>query len=144
MTKKTKAPMKKSKLMMMALALGLAAITMAQDAPPRGDRPAPPDGAPNGPRPSGAPGRDGFRPPISPLEEALDANHDGIISAEEIANASAALKKLDKNGDGKLTPDEFRPMFRRGPGRGPDGPGFEGPGNPPPADGQDQPRRRTN
>jgi EF hand domain-containing protein len=134
--------MKKSKLMMMALALSLAAITMAQDAPPNGDRPAPPDAAPNGPRPPGGPGRDGFRPPMSPLEQALDADHDGIISAEEIANASAALKKLDKNGDGKLTPDEFRPMFRRG-GRGPGGPGFEGPGpgNPPPGEGPDRPRR---
>jgi hypothetical protein len=140
---KTKAPMKKSKLIMMALALGLAAITMAQDAPPRGDRATPPDGAPDGPRPPGGPGRGGFRPPMSPLEEALDTNHDGIISAEEIANASAALKKLDKNGDGQLTPDEFRPMFRRGPGRGPGGPGFEGPGpgNPPPGEGPDRPRR---
>jgi len=38
---------------------------------------------------------------------ALDANHDGVIDADEIANAPAALKSLDKNGDGKLTPDEF-------------------------------------
>ena len=38
---------------------------------------------------------------------ALDANHDGVIDANEIANAPAALKTLDKNGDGKLTPDEF-------------------------------------
>ncbi len=35
--------------------------------------------------------------------EALDTNHDGELSAEEIANAPASLKKLDKNGDGKLT-----------------------------------------
>jgi len=30
-----------------------------------------------------------------------------VIDADEIANASAALKSLDKNGDGVLTPDEF-------------------------------------
>ena len=38
----------------------------------------------------------------------LDANGDGVIDAEEIANAPAALRKLDKDGDGKLTPDEYR------------------------------------
>jgi Ca2+-binding EF-hand superfamily protein len=40
---------------------------------------------------------------------ALDTNHDGIIDSNEIANASAALLTLDKNGDGKLTPDEYLP-----------------------------------
>ena len=39
----------------------------------------------------------------------LDANHDGVIDADEIANASAALKTLDKNGDGQLTTDEYLP-----------------------------------
>ena len=42
-------------------------------------------------------------PPPPPLLQALDADGDGIISAAEIANAPAALKTLDKNGDGKLT-----------------------------------------
>ena len=51
----------------------------------------------------------GHRPP-PPLEVVLDANGDGVIDAGEIANASAALKKLDKNGDGKLTPDEYKPQ----------------------------------
>ena len=37
---------------------------------------------------------------------ALDADHDNVISAAEIANAPAALKKLDKNHDGKLTAEE--------------------------------------
>ena len=45
---------------------------------------------------------------------ALDANHDGILDADEIANATAALKTLDKNGDGQLTPDEFAPGHRPG------------------------------
>ena len=38
----------------------------------------------------------------------LDANHDGIIDAGEIANASQALKSLDKNADGRLSPEELR------------------------------------
>jgi hypothetical protein len=73
----------------------------------------------------------------------LDANHDGVIDADEIANASAALKTLDKNGDGKLTPAEF--MGPRPPMRGGERPGGRrmGPGgddrNPPagPPDGDD-------
>jgi hypothetical protein len=37
----------------------------------------------------------------------LDIDHDGIISAEEIAGATVAMKALDKNKDGKLMPSEF-------------------------------------
>ncbi len=48
-------------------------------------------------------------PHAGPLFDALDANHDGVISADEIANAPAALKTLDKNGDGQLTREELRP-----------------------------------
>jgi Ca2+-binding EF-hand superfamily protein len=48
----------------------------------------------------------------SPILNALDTNHDNIISAEEINNAPASLLKLDKNGDGQLTPDELRPPSR--------------------------------
>ena len=44
-----------------------------------------------------------------PLETALDTNADGVIDAGETARASASLKTLDKNGDGKLTSDEYRP-----------------------------------
>jgi hypothetical protein len=40
---------------------------------------------------------------------AIDANGDGVLDASEISRAPAALKSLDKNGDGKLTPDECRP-----------------------------------
>ena len=42
-----------------------------------------------------------------PVLAALDADKNGEISAEEIDNAAAALKKLDKNGDGYLTRLEF-------------------------------------
>jgi len=91
--------------------------------------------------------RDGQRPPPPPLIAALDANHDGVIDDVEISNASAALRKLDKNGDGKLTREELRPPVRDGfgspgqPGgrvgprqgrpdgqRGPRGPEDRGPG----------------
>ena len=43
-------------------------------------------------------------------------SRDGEISAEEIDNTSTALKKLDINGDGRLTRDELRP--ERAPGFG--------------------------
>jgi hypothetical protein len=92
------------------------------------------------------PGPDGRRLPILPLVKALDANGDGIIDASEIANASVALLKLDKNADGKLTPDEYQPP-RPPPPDGPDSsasgqarwqgppPGYGPPDGPPPGDG---------
>src|SRR5262245_20368412 len=46
------------------------------------------------------------QPPL--VVAALDANHDGVIDAAEIANASQALKSLDKNGDGSLSREELR------------------------------------
>ncbi|MGA2280325.1 MAG: hypothetical protein ABSG80_08495 [Verrucomicrobiota bacterium] len=79
---------------MLALVLGLA--TTACLAQPQG---GPPNGGPPG----------GRRPPQLPIIAALDTNHDGIIDSNEIANASAELLTLDKNGDGKLTADEYLP-----------------------------------
>lgn len=62
-----------------------------------------------------------------PLMIALDADGDGEISASEIEGAVAALKKLDKNSDGKLTVAELMPEgMPGGPGMGFPG----GPGNP--------------
>jgi len=63
---------------------------------------------------------------------ALDVNQDGVIDADEIANAPAALKTLDKNGDGKLTQDELRPT-RPSQHGGPDS-GNDTPPGPPPGD----------
>ena len=39
----------------------------------------------------------------------FDANHDGVLSTDEIRNAADALWRLDKNGDGRLTAAELRP-----------------------------------
>jgi hypothetical protein len=55
------------------------------------------------------------RPPPLPIVQALDVNHDGVIDADEIANAPAELKTLDKNGDGVLTRDEICPPRPAGP-----------------------------
>ncbi len=52
--------------------------------------------------------------PVSPLMSAVDANGDGVIDEKEIAGSSDALKKLDKNADGKLEGDEFRPARPEG------------------------------
>jgi hypothetical protein len=99
--------MKLSTIILSACALG--ASTFFVSAQDEKKEPAPPP----------PPGR-----PMSPIVAALDANKDGVIDATEIANAVAALKTLDKNGDGKLTQDEIRPpRGERGPGRGPGGGG---------------------
>jgi hypothetical protein len=41
-----------------------------------------------------------------PVAAALDADHDQVVSASEIANAAAVLRSLDSNHDGKLTAEE--------------------------------------
>jgi|CZKS01.1.fsa_nt_gi hypothetical protein len=46
---------------------------------------------------------------LHPVLAALDADHDGEISASEILNAPAALLTLDKNRDGQLTEGELLP-----------------------------------
>jgi Ca2+-binding EF-hand superfamily protein len=54
--------------------------------------------------------RGGGMPRPTVLWNALDTDHDGVLSAAEMAAAPAALRTLDKNGDGRLTLDEVRPM----------------------------------
>lgn len=56
------------------------------------------------------------RPPqrVAPLMAALDTNKDGDLSAEEIANAPAAIRTLDTNRDSKITAEEMRPAFAPG------------------------------
>jgi len=53
---------------------------------------------------------------VPPMFAVLDVNHDGVIDEDEIKNAAEALKKLDKNNDGKITLDEMRPSRPGGPG----------------------------
>ena len=76
-----------------------------------------------------------------PVMTALDSDGNGEISPEEIKGAVAALKKLDKNKDGKLTEDELRPNFggRGGasgqrPSRGGEGRGGQRPSRPSPGE----------
>jgi len=137
--------------------LAVCATTIVTAAPPKegdqGDRPEQRDrdrgGRERGDRDGGPPrdgrGGPGGRPDFMkmlPIIVALDANKDGEISKEEIKNASAALQKLDKDKNGKLTEDELRPNFgrrggdRRGPG-GPEGRDGDrrGPGEPGRRDG---------
>ncbi len=99
------------------LALALSASTSLLTAQEDGQRPPRREGGPGGPGQGPGPG---MRP--MPIIEALDLNKDGVIDADEIAKAVESLKKLDKNGDGKLTPDEYRPARPGGPG----GPGGQG------------------
>jgi hypothetical protein len=156
--------MKNTTALMMALGLALPAMTFAQDSdqarPQRRERPAVRDAVPgeeanrrglrDGDVPDverppgnreGRPGGQGQRPMIPPLMAALDANHDGVIDEDEIKNASEALRKLDKNGDGKITMEEVRPQRPGGPS-GPEGAAPRGDRPGPPADGA-RPQRRN-
>ena len=85
-------------LIVAALMTASGSITLSQTADQREQ---------GGPHTPGGP--EGGRRPPPPIIAALDLNHDGVISADEIAMAPESLKKLDKNGDGQLTPDELRP-----------------------------------
>lgn len=80
-------------------ALVLATVAVAQ--PPEG---GPPERGPSG-------------PPRDPLRAALDADGDHELSAAEIKNAAPAVAQLDRNGDGRIDHEEFRPP--RPPRRGP-------------------------
>ena len=110
----------KTTALALALTFAVAALTLqAQE----GGRP-PREGG------GGAGGQGGQRGeqrrPKPPIIAALDANGDGTIDAGEIAKASEALKKLDKNGDGKLTLDECMPPRPQGGGQGGQGRGRGG------------------
>ncbi len=88
----------------------LATSTLAVAQPPgRGFRGEGPPGGFGGMRGGGPPPEMMMK--MMPVLDALDADDDGVLSASEIEDATAALKTLDKNGDGKLTSEEMRPNF---------------------------------
>ena len=84
--------MKTTIAVIIALTAGLS-VLQAQSAPVSGS-------------PKASTPRAKASPPL--VVATLDANHDGVIDAGEIANASQALKSLDKNADGRLTGEELR------------------------------------
>ena len=107
-------------------ALSTLILVGSMSLPLLAQNPVPSPSSPSPGRPDHVPP---FRRPPNPLMEALDTNHDGVLSAEEIAAAPTSLKKLDKNSDGQLTEDELRPPPPGGRGGlmrgqlGPEGPG---------------------
>ena len=131
----------KTKMKMMLAIMTIGATALAASAQDDGTN-APPPGGPD----QGGPGFGGGRhhPPIPAIVRALDVNHDGIIDSNEIVNASAELLTLDKNGDGKLTWDEY--MGRRpGPPRDENNGDAGGPPDgPPPGQSPGQPGDDTN
>lgn len=79
------------------LCCGVSAVSALAQGPGQ-----PPPGGPGEPHHHG--------PPPSPLFDALDTNHDGVISADEIAKASDSLKALLKPGANQLTREDVRPL----------------------------------
>ena len=60
--------------------------------------------------PAGGPGGHPHHgPPPSPLFDALDTNHDGVISADEMSDAPASLKSMLKNGSTAIKREDLRP-----------------------------------
>ena len=102
-------------------AIVLAAATFQPQEPPR----------------QGGPGGPGFGRGVA-IFGALDTDHDNALSPAEIDAAPAVLKALDKNGDGKISGDEFPVPAGRGRGegrgRGGSGIGDEAPAVPPTPD----------
>ena len=59
--------------------------------------------------PNGRAQRSGDATRMDPVLNAIDTDHDGVLSAAEIAAAPTALKAIDKDGDGELSSAELRP-----------------------------------
>ena len=106
-----KSTMKKILLSCATLLLATATVALAADPAAKPDRAPPGAGGGNHHR----------RPPHHPTMVALDTNHDGELSAQEIAQAPKSLLTLDVNGDGKLDREELRPPRPEGEAR-PEGP----------------------
>jgi hypothetical protein len=77
---------------LLALALSSTALAFAEPPTPGGDSP----------KPGGGEGRQ------RPKFEDLDKNKDGFITEDEVSKEQwERMKKRDKDGDGKLSKDEF-------------------------------------
>src|SRR4029079_117926 len=115
---------------------GMLAMMQTDGQPPRPDGTSRPDGGPR--RPDGAPGA----PPLGGgLFAALDTDRNGELSTAEMLAAGTTLLRLDRNSDGKLTPDEVfvGPPPGGAPGRPGEGrPGAGQPGTPPGAPNPDR------
>lgn len=93
----------KTKMTVTLLALGIALPVASLQAQDSSDRPTREGRGPRGDR------------PIPGVFGALDANNDRTIDKNELGAATEALKKLDKDSDGKLTMGELRGAQGRGP-----------------------------
>jgi Ca2+-binding EF-hand superfamily protein len=80
---------------------GNGSLSLEEFEAARPERPARPE-APE------AAARPGNRPPLG-LFGVIDSDHDGRLTSGEIAAAADAIRKLDRNGDGNITPDEIMP-----------------------------------
>jgi len=86
---------KLTRLLALTAAVGFAVTAFAQPAGgPRGGRPGP-----------GGPGGPGGHP----ILRVIDTDKDRVISAAELATASAAIATLDQNADGVVSTAEFHP-----------------------------------
>ncbi len=123
-----------------ALTLAASAVAFPQDGGPGKAPPSqgPGQGGPGGPGGPGSPGPGGPGGPGGgerkrPVFTDLDKNGDGSITADDVSPEQwERIKKLDADGDGKVSKEEFdqgRPGRKPGePGRRPGGRGGQGGG----------------
>lgn len=96
--------MNKLHRILLTLSLSSAAVLSAQTTTPDSSTGAH-RGGPGGPGGHGGPRRGG-----NPIVRVIDADKNGELSSTELANAPAAIRTLDANGDGIVSADELRPM----------------------------------
>ena len=84
----------------------LAAMMAAQGGEPRGEQ----ENAEGREVPAPGTGHDDESPQVPiPLMATFDTDLDGTVSETEIESAAQSLRKRDRDGDGRISPNEFRP-----------------------------------